>query len=135
MLQKRRQEDTSDTAGLRLYLAAYKAKRFDFVAQIAEGKTLLVGEGNLSFALSLTRDKRIVPGRLTATLFEYLAELTPEARENAAKSRALGVAILYDVDATRLSSAVGAASFDNIVFQFPNVGSREPIEGRNPISF
>jgi len=33
----------------------HKEADFDFVGQIAQGRTLLVGEGNLSFALSLTR--------------------------------------------------------------------------------
>ena len=31
--------------------------RFDFVAHVADGKSLLVGEGNMSFALSLAKKK------------------------------------------------------------------------------
>ena len=36
------------------------------------------------------------------------------------------------VDATNLSEWFGRRRFDLIVFQFPNVGSREPRYGRNP---
>lgn len=47
-----------------------KTSKFDFVGQAAKGKTLLIGEGNMSFALSLTRKQRINPANLTATTFE-----------------------------------------------------------------
>jgi hypothetical protein len=120
------------TTGLWRYLFGRKAKGFDFIAEIAAGKTLLVGEGNLSFAFSLTKDPRINPGRLTATVFERLSELSPEAEENAKKLRALGVSVLGNVDATKLSSALGYARFDNIIFQFPHAGSRDPVDGHNP---
>ncbi len=113
-------------------LFGHKTKAFDFIAQIAAGKTLLVGERNLSFTLSLIRDSRINPNRLIATTFEYLSELPPEAKENAKQLRAKGVSVLFNVDATKLSSVLGWVKFDNIVFQFPHVGSREPVEGHNP---
>jgi hypothetical protein len=132
LLRKKEQMETVHAAGLHLYLFGHKAKAFDFVAQIAAGKTLLVGEGNLSFTLSLTRNARINPNRLTATIFEYLSELPPEAKENAKRLRNLGVSVLFNVDATKLSSVLGWMKFDSIVFQFPHAGSREPVEGHNP---
>lgn len=131
LLGRRKRTATANAIGLYRH-SGHKAKAFDFVAQIANGKTLLVGEGNLSFSLSLTRDARINPSRLTTTTFEYLSELPSEAKENAKQLRSLGTSVLFNVDATKLSSALGWTKFDNIVFQFPHAGSREPVEGHNP---
>lgn len=109
-----------------------KATRFDFVGEIARGRTLLVGEGNLSFALSLIQISRIVPARLFATTFENSNKLPPETLKNAQSLNARGVIVLHDIDATDLSNALGSWLFDNIVFQFPHAGIRGSIEGRNP---
>lgn len=38
-----------------------KNEKFDFIEQIAPGASLLVGEGNLSFALTLTQKTRLFP--------------------------------------------------------------------------
>lgn len=109
-----------------------KGSRFDFVGTIASGITLLVGEGNLSFTYSLTRKKRINPSNLIATTFESEKELSDEALLNKEELEELGVMVLGGVDATKLTSVFGNTRFDNILFQFPHSGSREPIEGRNP---
>lgn len=114
------------------YRPAWVKAAFDLVGAAARGRTLLIGEGNLSFSLSLARMSRITPSRLTATTFETERELTPEAQANARSLRALGATVLYGVDATDLGSAFGSMLFDAIVFQFPHVGSRDPVEGRNP---
>jgi Domain of unknown function (DUF2431) len=108
-----------------------KAARFDFVEQIAKGSTLLVGEGNLSFTLALTRKSRIRPASLTATTYENEHELPSEAKANAIKLKALGVHLRYGLDSSRIGD-VFAARFDTVVFQFPHAGSREPIHGYNP---
>ncbi|NBX04413.1 MAG: DUF2431 domain-containing protein, partial [Alphaproteobacteria bacterium] len=115
-----------------LYLRHKKTAAFDFIAQIARGTTLLVGEGNLSFTVALTIDSRINPAHLTASTFESAPDLSDEAEENAKILRLTGVSVLYGVDATKLSANVGLVRFDSIVFQFPHVGSRDPVEGRNP---
>jgi len=39
---------------------------------------------------------------------------------------------MHDVDATHLEQSLIPHKFDTIIFQFPNVGSREAIYGRNP---
>ncbi|MFW0777786.1 MAG: class I SAM-dependent methyltransferase [Rickettsiales bacterium] len=109
-----------------------KAIQFDFVGEIARGRTLLVGEGNLSFALSLIQISRIVPARLFATTFENSDKLPPETFENAQSLNAQGVIVLHGIDATDLSTALGSWLFDNIVFQFPHAGVRGSAEGRNP---
>ncbi len=110
----------------------HKATRFNFVAEIADGKTLLVGEGNLSFVLSLAKMPKISSSQLVATTFETKSNLSQEAATNAKKLQSLGVTVLHGVNATKLATALGSWKFDNIVFQFPHVGSREPVEGRNP---
>lgn len=115
-----------------LTLLGHKATRFDLVDQVARGKTLLVGEGNFSFALSLTKMARISPAGLTATSLEDESDLMPLARRNAEELRTRRARILHGVDATDLASTFGRELFDNIIFQFPNVASREPIRRRNP---
>lgn len=110
----------------------YKSRSFDFIAAIANGSTLLVGEGNLSFSLSLAQDSRVCPYWLTATTYQNEGELTEFAKDNADRLRALGATVLHDIDATQLHRHFGSALFQNVTFQFPHTGSREPIEGRNP---
>lgn len=112
------------------WLLEYKG--FNFIAQIASGKTLFVGEGNLSFATSLLGRKGIISDNITATTFEIESELSEKGRNNAQFLSSAGARVLYNVDATKLTNSFGSEIFDNIVFQFPHVGSREPIRGRNP---
>lgn len=109
-----------------------KTSAFDFVGAIAYGRTLLVGEGNFSFAASLVSMTRIIPSRLTATTLEPESELSPLAEGNVQRLRARGARVICSVDAADLAAAFGSLRFDNIVFQFPHVGSREPVEGHNP---
>ena len=109
-----------------------KSSGFDFVDAIAQGRTLMVGEGNLSFARNLAKMTRIVPARLTATTFESERNLSSDARANAKLLQSLGTTVTYGIDATNLADIFGSMRFDNIVFQFPHVGSRDPIEGHNP---
>lgn len=110
----------------------YYKSGFDFVGEIANGDTLLVGEGNLTFTASLIRKQRIAASKLTATTFEAESDLSPEISSMANKLIGSGVNILHDVDATKLSASLGLRSFHSIVFQFPHTGSREPVNGRNP---
>lgn len=109
-----------------------KSTKFDFGGQIAKGKALLVGEGNLSFALSLARTQRINPVNLTATTFERTSELESETKVNAKKLRLFGVTVLHGVDAADIADTFSGRRFETIAFQFPHVGSREPVEGHNP---
>ncbi|MES2215655.1 MAG: Rossmann-like fold-containing protein [Pseudomonadota bacterium] len=115
-------------------LAILKAisKSFNFVQHLASGSTLMVGEGNLSFTLSLTKTDLIDCQNIIATTFEKEIELSDAAMTNSKLLRKHGVNILHGIDATELSNTFGNQLFDNTVFQFPNAGSREPIYGRNP---
>lgn len=114
------------------YLLKQTRQAFDFVGHIAGGNVLLVGEGNLSFALSLTKKSRINPSQITASTFENVSDLSDITLENAEKLRPAGVAVLHGLDAERLHLTFNKTAFDHIIFQFPHAGSREPVEGHNP---
>jgi len=105
---------------------------FDFAGWAGNGRALLVGEGNLSFARSLARRMKRPCRSLIATTFENELSLSEAATSNAARLRELGVAVLHGIDATKLSDHFGRMHFALIVFQFPNVASRRPLYGRNP---
>lgn len=110
----------------------HKSTKFDFAAEVSKGRTLLVGEGNFSFALSLAKKPQIAANKLVATTFENEANLSEEVITNVKKLKAMGAMVLYGVDATKLSAVFGSWVFDNIIFQFPHAGSRDAIEGHNP---
>ena len=105
---------------------------FDLVAQIASGRCLLVGEGNLSFAKSLLSFQRVSPSKIVATTFERLNSLSEETVANAKYLSEKGVVILNGVNARKLNLAIGSNKFSTIVFQFPHTGRRHPAEGKNP---
>ncbi len=110
----------------------YKSSSFDFIAAITNNSTLLVGEGNLSFSLSLAQDSRVHPYWLTATTYQSEGELTEFAQDNAERLKALDATVLHGIDATQLHRYFGSALFRNVTFQFPHTGSRAPVDGRNP---
>lgn len=103
-----------------------------FISPVQRGETLLVGEGNLSFAKSLSEMPGINPVKIVATTYEGEKDLSDSAKENARILKRNGMTVLHDIDAKKLDQSFRSHSFKTIVFQFPNVGSREPIEGHNP---
>ncbi|TDH35148.1 DUF2431 domain-containing protein [Pseudohoeflea suaedae] len=105
---------------------------FNFVHAVRSGPALLVGEGNMSFSLSLAQMSGSAARSMTATVFKVPPVQDALMRQNAKKLISLGVTVRAGVDATRLSNWFGRQKFKLIVFQFPNVGSRIPIYGRNP---
>jgi hypothetical protein len=115
-----------------LRLLEYKSANFDFVNALSHGKTLFVGEGNLSFTLSLISRNNINPRNITATTFENASELSGAAQTNMANLKRGGANIINGVDATNLKNHFGMAKFDNIIFQFPHTASREAVDGHNP---
>lgn len=96
------------------------------------GNVLLVGEGNLSFAKSLLADTSSGITGMIATTYEGKRSLPDEAQINAKFLRSHGAVVMHNIDATHLENEFESQKFDTIVFQFPNVGSREPVHGRNP---
>lgn len=128
-----------DLAWQRCLLSAITLKRtldfkdpFDFTAAVKVGPTLLVGEGNLSFSLSLSGLVGDRAANMTATTFQMEDEYLEITRQNARALRSKGVKTMAGVDATNLSRWFDQKKFSLIIFQFPNVGSREPRYGRNP---
>lgn len=93
---------------------------------------LLVGEGNLSFVKSLLADRSCGITGMIATIYEAERSLADEGKINANFLRRNGAVVMHNIDATHLEKKFGSQKFDTIIFQFPNVGSREPIHGRNP---
>lgn len=124
---------------MRFQLAAVELKRildkdepFDFMTYVKSGRVLLVGEGNLSFSLALTQLAGSKLKDMTSTTFQSASAYTETTSKNAKALRIRGVPVIAGVDATNLTKWFGSSKFDLIVFQFPNVGSRSPLYGRNP---
>lgn len=129
----------TDIAWKRLWLSALELKRtldqkapFDFPGKVKKGRSLLVGEGNLSFSRSLARIVGVAAKNMTSTTFQGEDDYTEAMRANARVLRRSGATVMSGVDATKLSKWFGRSKFDLLVFQFPNVGSRNPLYGRNP---
>jgi len=112
--------------------AAYKPELFNLAAQIAHGKTLLVGEGNLSFSLSIVGKNVVKPHLISATTIETPERLSAITIENSRALKKIGVRVMHGVDATKLSQRFGTEKFDSIIFQFPHTGTRTPSEHKNP---
>lgn len=112
------------------YLLGYKSAAFDFVSAVAGGQTLLVGEGNLSFALSLANQPKVLPRQMTAATYEPEDDLSDLTQKNAAALSRMGAQVIHGVDATKLKTAFPNATFTTIIFQFPHTGTRDAIRGR-----
>lgn len=97
------------------------------------GNILLVGEGNLSFSKALLRHGLFSRSSLIyATTYESKFSWKNDTPANAWILKRNGVSILDRIDATKLERSFARDSFNTIIFQFPNVGSREPVWGKNP---
>jgi len=68
---------------------------------------------------------------ILATAYEAEDDMTDTAYQNARKLIGLGVQVKTGVDATCLSETIGSRRFSTIIFQFPNVASRDPKYGQN----
>ena len=107
-------------------------KGFDLVSEIASGRCLLLGEGNLSFARSLLNFQKISPSKLVATTFERPNSLSDRARMNAKYLYYNGAVVLHGVNARKLDATLKRRRFSIIIFQLPHTGRRRPVEGKNP---
>lgn len=96
------------------------------------GDVLLVGEGNLSFAKSLLNLPASQITHMTATTYEKPGVLKDDTVKNAKALRQRDAVVMHGIDAAKLDGVFHREKFDTIVFQFPNVGSREAKYGRNP---
>jgi 25S rRNA (uracil2634-N3)-methyltransferase len=64
---------------------AKAAAKFGFTARMRTGGVLFVREGNLSFALTMSRRLRIPTSSILATVYEAEEDLTDTAYDNARK--------------------------------------------------
>jgi hypothetical protein len=103
-----------------------------FINQMRSGDLLFVGEGNLSFALNIAKMPTVNASRMTATTYEKENDISDLTRQNAKSLRAMGARVNHGVDAACLEKLFSWQQFDTIAFQFPNTGSRLPVEERNP---
>lgn len=108
------------------------ARKFDFISRMKMGNVLFVGEGNLSFALTMSSKPHVPTSSILATVYEREETLTDMAYDNARKLLNIGCSVKTNVDATNLSDTIGKCQFQTIIFQFPNVASRNPLYGQNP---
>ena len=105
--------------------------KYNFVDRLSYGPLLFVGEGNLSFAHDLAQ-RAVCSHSIVASTYEEYGQLSDVGKVNAQNLQGMGVQVLHGVDATQLQHHFTAASFATIIFQFPNAGSREPVDGHNP---
>ena len=87
-------------------------------------KTLIVGDGNFSFAASLARKLSHAPKRFVATSLDsgeaLLAKYGNQAGRNVDEILRTGCTVMHGVDATLLSASFPAGSaFDTVIFQHP----------------
>jgi len=97
-------------------------------------RILTVGDGNLSFSLSLASG--LSARNLTATTFDSYPQLLEKYSEsdNIVRTlKALGAAVWHSVDATdfeKLPASAAAAAlagpFDRVIFNFPHIGGSTP---------
>jgi hypothetical protein len=113
-----------------LYMLYKSITKYDFISKIKEGNTLLVGEGNLSFTISLVKKLQLLPN-LIASTYEGYSELSEYAEFNAKLLKQAGIKVMHGVDGTELHKHFYSSSFDTVIFQFPHSGSRESINGIN----
>ena len=67
--------------------------KYDFVSKIKGGSTLLVGEGNLSFTISLVKKLQLLPNLITST-YEDSSELSEYTEFNAKALKQAGIKVL-----------------------------------------
>ncbi len=104
--------------------------KYDFLSKITAGNTLLVGEGNLSFTISLVKKLQLLPSLITSA-YENYSELSEYGKFNAQLLKQAGIKVLYGLDSAKLHKNFYSNAFDTIIFQFPHSGSREGINGVN----
>lgn len=88
----------------------------------ANGHTLLVGEGDFSFAKNLAEQTAAnARSQILATCYEPLwQQVTKKKQANIQALQEMGVVVRGGVDATALSKTIGI--FDTIIWNFPHKG-------------
>lgn len=106
--------------------------KYPFLMRAKYGSMLFVGEGNLSFSLSIAKQLNGRTSNMVSTVYENRIELAKETLHNGQSLLRLGAKVYCSIDATKLHKEFSENTFDTICFQFPNIASRQPKYGRNP---
>lgn len=114
-----------------LFLLMKYMTKYDFVNRINSGVSLLIGEGNLSFTISLIKKLQNLSNLISST-YEVYNELSDIGKVNSKLLSQAGVKVMHSLDAGLLDKVFKQKIFDTIIFQFPHSGSREAIQGLNP---
>lgn len=114
----------------KLYMLYKSIIKYDFISKIKGGSTLLVGEGNLSFTISLVKKLQLLPQLITST-YEGYSQLSEYAEFNSKLLKQARIKVMHELDAIELHKNFYSNTFDTIIFQFPHSGSREGINGIN----
>jgi len=96
------------------------------------GTVLLVGEGNFSFAKSLLKQPNVKFESMIPTTIDAISQISTDTILNIKCLEVNGIKPLFKIDAVKLEKHFSPKSFDTIIFQFPNVGSRIPKYGQHP---
>jgi hypothetical protein len=102
----------------------------EFLDLLIGNSMLFIGEGNFSFVRSIYKLIPSLIENIIATSFEPSKDWAPVTLRNVADLRAKNVSVYGGVDGTKIDRRFPQHYFDVIIFQFPNVGSREGIRGR-----
>ncbi len=70
-----------------------KSQQFDFIETMALGRTLFVGEGNLSFSLALAQHSQVTANRFITSVYEDRHDLTEATINNVERLKSLKAAI------------------------------------------
>lgn len=108
----------------------------DILPFTEEESILFVGEGNFSFACSLAELFPSNAYRMIATCYDSETQVKEKYEDAVQKINTiedLGGTVLYEIDATKLSSlkVFKNQRFDKIVFNFPHVGAGIKDQDRN----
>lgn len=98
---------------------------------VSGGKTLLVGEGNMSFSRSLIEDHMIKCSNIISTILERYNNASERAQRNSQILNNSRADVRFGVDARKIDRHFSGEKFDTVIFQFPNTGSRESKYGHN----
>jgi hypothetical protein len=85
------------------------------------GGVLFVGEDNLGFALTMSREPRVPTSSILVTVYEEEQDLTDTAYDKARKFLNLGCSVKTGVEAKLLSDTIRKRQFRTVIFQFPNL--------------